>query len=432
MRLSKFVKVFAVLLTLAATTTWAAIDWNANAISIATAADLRELATRVNGGTNFSGRTITLSGNIDLSGTPEWVPIGNTETRAFQGTFDGNGRTISGIVINNVNTDGNLGFLGIIGNNGVVRNLSVDVNILGNNLAGALAAVNRGTIEEVRASGRVLALTVGGLVAENRGTIRIFHSSVQTVAVVGTADFPLSSTLPLNPVEGQGVRFIVRGIYIDLIYVAPGTFRFGACAQNSRVGMSHTISDGFWIGKYPITQAQYQAVMTGHPSLSAVPSHFRGGAAVGSTNLPNNPVEQVSFNDIISSDGFLARIGARLPTEHEWEFAARGGNQRQGNNGGVDYIWAGSDIATEVAWHNANSGSQTRPVGGLAPNELGIYDMSGNVREWTNTIRGSTPVQRGGNWFNGAEDAQVAIWSGNNPGNGWIIDGFRVAFSPQF
>jgi len=363
-----------------------------------------------------------LANNITLTG--EWVPIPE-----FQGTFDGNGRTISGITINNASTDVNLGFFGVVGNNGIVRNLSVDVNIIGNNLAGAIAAVNRGTIEDVRASGLVAAPTVGGLVAENRGVVRNFHSSVQTVAAVSTADFPLSTTLPLNPVDGQGVRFIVRGIYIDLIYVAPGTFMFGACASTIpvTVGSSHTISDGFWIGRYPITQAQYQAVMTGHSTLSATPSNFRGGVAVGSTRLPNNPVEQVSFNDIISSDGFLARIGARLPTEFEWEFAARGGNRRGSNNGGVDFILAGSDIATEVAWHNANSGSQTRPVGGLAANELGIHDMSGNVWEWTNTLLGTNRVFRGGGWHNIATDVRVASRDRDTPARRSNLIGFRVA-----
>ena len=350
----------------------------------------------------------------------------------FQGTFDGNGRTVSGVVINNLSADGNLGFFGFIGNSGVVRNLSVDINIIGVNLAGAIAAVNRGTIEEVRASGVVAAPSVGGLVAENRGTIRNSFSLVETRVLVDLPEFPVVTSLPLNPTEGQGVRLVVRGTYIDLIYVAWGTFRFGACASTATVGSIHTISTGFWIGKYPVTQAQYQAVMTGHPSLSSVPSHFRGGAAVGS-NLPNNPVEQVSFNDITSADGFLARIGARLPTEHEREFAARGGNRRQGRNGGVDYIWAGSNTVTEVAWHNANSGSQTRPVGGLAANELGIHDMSGNVREWTSSIGlGSGRVMRGGSWSSGAVHTQVALRFSGIPDNRWHGYGFRVAISPQF
>ncbi|MCL2845897.1 MAG: SUMF1/EgtB/PvdO family nonheme iron enzyme [Chitinivibrionia bacterium] len=406
---------------------------SAQNVSISNAQELRDFAAQVNSGNNFIGRTITLTADIDLNGTPEWVPIANTEARAFMGTFNGNGRTVSGVKINNLSTDGNLGFFGVIGNSGVVRNLSVDVNIVGGNLAGAIAAVNRGTIEEVRVSGLVAAPTVGGLVAENRGTIRNFHSSVQTVVAVGTAGFPLSTTLPLNPGEGQGVRLMVRGIYIDLIYVAPGTFRFGACASRTpaTVGTNHTISRGFWIGRFPITQAQYQAVMTGHPTLSAVPSHFRGGAAAGSTNLPNNPVEMVSFNDITSADGFLARIGARLPTEFEWEFAARGGNRRQGNNGGVDFIWAGSNTVTEVAWHNANSGSQTRPVGGLAPNELGIHDMSGNVWEWTSTVSGSHRVFRGGCWNYVAEGTRVALRNFNRPDIRWLLSGFRVALSPN-
>jgi formylglycine-generating enzyme required for sulfatase activity len=224
------------------------------------------------------------------------------------------------------------------------------------------------------------------------------------------------------------VRFLVRDIYIDLIYVAPGTFMYGACARFSATGSSHTISTGFWIGKYPVTQAQYQAVMAGHSSLSAVPSDFRGGAAAGSTNLPNNPVEQVSFNDITSADGFLARIGARLPTEHEWEFAARGGNRRQGNNGGVDFTWAGSNNADEVAWRPGNRPTaSTQPVGGLAPNELGIYDMSGNVWELTNTLWGTYRVVRGGSWFDDATFARVALRFNSTPTIRSSLLGFRVA-----
>ena len=339
----------------------------------------------------------------------------------FQGTFDGNGRTVSGVVINNLSADGNLGFFGFIGNSGVVRNLSVDINIIGVNLAGAIAAVNRGTIEEVRASGVVAAPSVGGLVAENRGTIRNSFSLVETRVQVDLPEFPIVTSLPSNPVEGQGVRLLVRGIHIDLIYVAPGTFMFGFCAQNSTAGTSQTISQGFWIGRFPVTQAQYQVVMTGHPSLSATPSNFSG--------RPNNPVEMVNFNDITSADGFLARVGARLPTAHEWEFAARGGNRRQGNNGGVDFIWAGSNTANDVAWYDQHRPTlSTQPVGGLAANELGIYDMSGNVWEWTSTPFSSGRVLRGGSWMSFVRSARVAA----HPYDNWMARnnqyGFRVVF----
>jgi len=347
------------------------------------------------------------------------------------GTFNGNGHTVSGVVINNTSADGNLGFFGVIGSSGVVRNLSVDVAIIGGNLAGAIAAINRGTIEEVRVSGRVSAPRVGGLVAENRGSIRNFHSAALVALATPEDNLPAIFRFPSNPNEGDVFVFNTHGISMEFVYVAPGTFMFGACASRTPVtvvGSSHTISTGFWIGKYPVTQAQYQAVMTGHPSLSTVPSNFRGGAAVGFTNLPNNPVEQVSFNDITSADGFLARIGARLPTEHEWEFAARGGNRRQGNNGGVDFIWAGSNNADEVAWH---SGNRPQPVGGLAANELGIHDMSGNMREWTNTLWGSNRVGRGGCWDDGAVGSRVAVRVSVNPDARWHRSGFRVAFSPQ-
>ncbi|MCL2846046.1 MAG: SUMF1/EgtB/PvdO family nonheme iron enzyme, partial [Chitinivibrionia bacterium] len=402
-------------------------NWNAEAISIATAADLRELATRVNGGNNFSGRTITLANNIDLDGTPEWVPIGNTEARAFMGTFDGNGRTVSGVKINNTSTDGNLGFFGVVGNSGVVRNLSLNVNINGNNLVGAIAAINRGTIEEVRASGRVVAPIVGGLVAENRGIIRNFYSTTLVVPATAEDNLPAIFRFPLNPNEGDVFVFNTHGMSMEFVYVAPGTFMFGACASTTpaTAGTSRTISTGFWIGRYPVTQAQYLAVMGSFPVAQLFPDR------------PSDPVTNVSWNDITAANGFLARIGARLPTSEEWEFAARGGNRRGGNNGSVDFIWAGSDDVNAVAWYwnhpNRPGGTNnTQPVGGLAANELGIHDMSGNVWEWTNTALGSNRVIRGGCWSTGAGNSRVVFGGSNNsPDDRWFSRGFRVAISPQ-
>jgi uncharacterized repeat protein (TIGR02543 family) len=248
------------------------------------------------------------------------------------------------------------------------------------------------------------------------------------------------TVLPSNPTEGQSVLFSVAGTIIDLVFVTPGTFTQGGTAfGGSATTREVTLTRGFWIGKYPVTQAQYFAVMGTNPS------NFRGGLAANVTpvSTANNPVEQVSWNDINSSpNGFLSRIGGRLPTEAEWEFAARGGNLSEG------FTWSGSNTANEVAWHSGNSGNQTRSVGGLAPNELGIYDMSGNVWEWVNdwwgTLSsaavtdptgpntGSHRVIRGGGWDRDATSARVANRSSGNPDLRWHDDGFRVAFSPQF
>ncbi|MCL2846048.1 MAG: formylglycine-generating enzyme family protein, partial [Chitinivibrionia bacterium] len=407
---------------------------SAQNVNIGTAQELRDFAAQVNGGNNFSGRTITLSGNIDLSGTPEWVPIGNTETRAFQGTFDGNGRTVSGVKIDN--DQDNQAFFGVIGTNGIVRNLGLEVDIIAGGTAAALAAINRGTIEVCKASGNVQGMTVGGLVAENRGTIRNSHSSVATRIWQEIPEFPVVISLPSDPVEGQGVRLRVvhntiseRSTYIDLVYVASGEFQQGGSHFGNNNTRPVRLTQGFWIGRFPITQAQWQVIMGTNPSA------FTGAGR------ENYPITNVRGNDISL---FMVAIGARFPTGAEWEFVARGGNRRD------PFAWSGSDNANNVAWHSEHPdriGNHTMPVGLLAPNGLGIFDMSGNVWEFvgdwwedwgtTNTTTvdptgattGTLRVIRGGNWDRNAPEARVASSNVHNMTGNSNTAGFRVAFS---
>ena len=168
----------------------------------------------------------------------------------------------------------------------------------------------------------------------------------------------------------------------------------------------------FYIGKYPVTQAQWEAVMGDNPS------HFKG---------TNNPVEQVSLYDCNWFISKLNRIYGRkfrLPRESEWEFAARGGK----NSG--SYIYSGSDILNDVGWYNSNSGQQSHPVGQKKPNELGIYDMTGNVWEWCEDFYESwesNRVFRGGSWLSEEPFCQVDHRSYNSSYYKSHSLGFRLA-----
>ena len=169
--------------------------------------------------------------------------------------------------------------------------------------------------------------------------------------------------------------FTVKGVTFKMILVNHGTFTMGATPEMQISGNYDevpvhevTISKDYYMGETPVTQALWQAVMGDNPS------GFKGD---------NNPVENVSWYDCLEFINKLNRLTGRkfrLPTEAEWEFAARGGNKSNHTR------YAGSSNLDEVAWCISNSGGNTHPVAQKKPNELGLYDMSGNVREWCNDI----------------------------------------------
>ena len=155
----------------------------------------------------------------------------------------------------------------------------------------------------------------------------------------------------------------------NMVYVQGGTFMMGADASDNDAYKdekpAHQVTlSSYYICKYEVTQALWQEVMGSNPS------RFKGD---------NLPVESVSWNDC---QVFISKLNAmtgqhyRLPTEAEWEFAARGGNSSRG------YKYSGSSTLSDVAWYGENSGNKTHLVGTKSPNELGLYDMIGNVREW--------------------------------------------------
>ena len=168
----------------------------------------------------------------------------------------------------------------------------------------------------------------------------------------------------------DGARIMVNGVSFDMVRVEGGTFHMGATSEqegevNSNEKPVHPVTlSSYYIGKTEVSQALWQAVMGSNPS------YYQGA---------DLPVECVNWNDcqeFIQNLNRLTGRNFRLPTEAEWEFACRGGNNSRG------YKYSGSNNLGSVAWYDENSGGKTHPVGTKAPNELGIYDMSGNVLEW--------------------------------------------------
>ena len=202
---------------------------------------------------------------------------------------------------------------------------------------------------------------------------------------------------------------------LEFVKVEGGTFTMGDAAFED--AKPHKVKlRSFYMQKTEVTQELWEAVMGSNPS------YFNG--------CPNCPVELVSWVDI---QQFISKLNAktgktyRLPTEAEWEFAARGGKKSKG------YKYAGSNEIEAVAWYFENSENKTHPVGRKKPNELGIYDMTGNVWEWCsdwygesyyNSSPGNNPqgpdsgtyrVMRGGSWGNDAGYCRVARRRNRNP-----------------
>ena len=228
--------------------------------------------------------------------------------------------------------------------------------------------------------------------------------------------------------------FTVNGVSFDMVYVEGGSFDMGATTEQGSDAYDnekpvHSVTlNGYYIGKCEVTQELWEAVMGSNPS------EFIGA---------QNPVESVSWNDcqeFVSRLNSLTGMTFRLPTEAEWEYAARGGNQS------LHYKYSGSNNIDEVAWYYNNSGSTTHEVGTKSPNELGIYDMSGNVWEWcsdwyggysagaqTNPqgpSSGSYRVLRGGSWYRSARNCRVSDRGSIDPSFSSIHYGLRLVLVP--
>ncbi|KGE88057.1 MAG: formylglycine-generating enzyme family protein [Phaeodactylibacter xiamenensis] len=265
-----------------------------------------------------------------------------------------------------------------------------------------------------------------------------------------------------------------NGLYYDMVRVRPGVFVMGsedkeAFDWEKPEHLVH-ITQNYYIGVYPVTQAFWKEVMNGHN-----PSRFQG---------EDRPVEQVSWQDIVEGGqddsvpaAFLTQLNQnfaseipdyqfRLPTEAEWEYAAKGGHKTalspvqehsfltNGHPKAAELYtaYAGSDQLKEVGWHDKNSHGETKAVGNRQPNELGLYDMSGNVYEWCQDWFDSnyyeeckkegiledpegpdsaqSRVYRGGSWSTGPRLCRVSYRGSWRPTSRYDRIGFRLVLAP--
>ncbi len=264
----------------------------------------------------------------------------------------------------------------------------------------------------------------------------------QTVNVSSKNQQTLKVYLP--PLEAKESASASRAIG-GMVYVKGGTFSMGCdgqsqqkCPDNELPLHQVQLSD-FYICKHEVTQDEWLTIMGENPS------YFK--------NCPQCPIENVSYHDI---ELFLKKlklstgIQYRLPTEAEWEFAARGGRKSKG------YQYAGSNTLEEVAWYDENSFKKgvknpdygTHPVALKKPNELGLYDMSGNVWEWCsdgyaadyyqksplNNPKGAKDaplrILKGGSWHFKAAGNRISFRYSYFPDYKYKFSGFRLAFNP--
>lgn len=277
---------------------------------------------------------------------------------------------------------------------------------------------------------------LGVATASNSGLVTAINVGKTTITAIASNGISAQYNISVR----ETVCFTVNGVTFNMQLVEHGTFQMGSEDGFDLEKPVHnvTISKDYYIGETEVTQGLWYAVMGQKPTS-------RGNKWSSSYGLGDDyPAYYISWSDC---QEFITKLNQftgqtfRMPTEAEWEYAAKGGNMSRG------YMYSGSNTIDEVAWYTSNSSSQTHPVATKQPNELGIYDMSGNVWEWCSdwcgsyssaavtdpvgATSGSTRVGRGGSWYDNATNGRTAYRDYYFPGIRFNDFGFRLALSPS-
>lgn len=328
---------------------------------------------------------------------------------------------------------------------------------------GTLKITSTPTDAAIKIDGEYMGTTPLTLKDRKPGTYRVtfsaegYETKTQSVTVTAGKTATASATLKRKQVPQPVVQqppsssnssasaqtFTANGVSFMMIRVDGGTFTMGATSEqgsdaDSDEKPTHRVTlSGYYIGETEVTQALWEAVMG--TSVSDQRDKANKGwslRGVGS-NYPMYYISWDECQEFIRKLNVLTGKSFRLPTEAEWEYAARGGNQSQG------YKYSGSNTLGDVAWYDDNSGDETHPVKTKSSNELGVYDMSGNVWEWcadwygsynssaqtnpTGAASGSFRVFRGGSWSSDAGLCRVTLRSWSAPGSRGGNLGLRLA-----
>ena len=224
------------------------------------------------------------------------------------------------------------------------------------------------------------ALFLSAAVAASVLTVASAYKVVRVVKTDGTLinESITTDVGYIEVIDKEVITETVNGVSFDMILVSGGTYMMGALptdasATNSEKPRHEETVGDFYIGQTEVTQELWTAVMGTNPST------YKTGE-----NLPVTDVSWATCNQFITKLNELTGKTFRLPTEAEWEYAARGGNKSEG------YLYSGSNNISDVAWYKDNSDNTIHPVASKEPNELKLYDMSGNVTEWTSDYFRST------------------------------------------